>query len=169
MEQAAHERSRRHHDRATAKTHSEIGLHTRRCVVLNEKPGNVALLKIKTRLLLKEGLDAKLISLFVTLGARSPDARPLARVQHPKLDAGGVGIEPHHAAERVDFPDHVALRKTADRGIARHLADRIGVLGEHQGLAAKPRRGHRRFNAGMARANDNHVVRLGIIEFAHFK
>ena len=78
-------------------------------------------------------------------------------------------LSPITPAKRVDLTDHVALGKSADRRIARHLADGVGVLGEHQGLAAKPRRCHRGFNSGMACANDDHVIRLGIVELAHFR
>ncbi len=69
--------------------------------------------------------------------------------------------------ERVDLAHHVSFGESAHRRVAGHLADGVGVLSEHQRFAAKSRRRHRRLDSGMARANDDHVVGLGILELAH--
>ena len=126
-------------------------------------------LKSRRALPLEEGLHAKLVRFLITLSARRTDARSLARVQHSKLDSRGVGIKSHHASKSVDFTDHVALGKPADCRIARHLADGVGILSEHQGFTAKPRGCHRGLNSGMACPNDDHVIRFRIVELAHLR
>ena len=63
----------------------------------------------------------------------------------------------HLAAERVDFLDQVSLADAADRRVARHLADVVEVQRDHQGVAAHACGGERRLDAGMARADDDHV------------
>jgi hypothetical protein len=168
VQQTAHECSGRHHDGTCAKAHSETGLHARRRFIIHEQARHVALPKIETRLPLEKGLHAKLVRFFVALGARRSHARSLARIQHSELDTRGVGIESHHTSKGVDFTDHVPLGKSADRRIARHLADGVGVLSEHQGFTAKPRGCHRGLNSGMPRPDDNHVIRFRIFELAHF-
>src|SRR5256885_580171 len=47
--------------------------------------------------------------------------------------------------------------KPADGGIAAHLAEGVGAVGEEQGARAGARRRRRSFAAGMAAADHNHV------------
>ena len=61
-------------------------------------------------------LDAVL--LLVALCAGRPYCWTAARVEQAKLDADGVGDLAHDSAEGVDLPHQVALRDTANRGIA---------------------------------------------------
>ena len=65
---------------------------------------------------------------------------PFARIEHAELNARGVGVQPHHAAQRIDLPNHLALRLPADGRIAGHLPDGIEILREHQRLATEPGR-----------------------------
>ena len=167
VEQPPHERACGHDDRTGLKAHAKIGLHPGRDAILDQQPGDIALLEIEMRLPFQEGLHPKLVGLLVTLCPRGADTWPLACIEHSELDPGGVGIEAHHATQRVDFADHVAFGQSAYGRIARHLTDRVRVLREHQRLTTKPRGRHGRFNAGMARSNDDHVIGFGIVKLAH--
>ena len=69
------------------------------------------------------------IELAVGLGARPAHGRPLAAVEQPELDAGGVGHAAHQAIERVDLAHQMALAQPADRRIAGHRADRSRSAG----------------------------------------
>jgi hypothetical protein len=80
------------------------------------------------------------------------------------LNGGGVGVYAHETAESIDLADHVALGETADGGIAGHLADGIGVLGEDEGFAAKAGGSQGGLNACVTGADDNHVINLGVFE-----
>ena len=169
MEQAAHECPGGYDDCARPKAHAEIGFHACRDVVFYEQPRDIALLEIEVRLFLENGLHAELIRFLVTLGSRRADAWPFPCIEHPELDAGGIRIESHGASKRVDLAHHVALCESAHRGVARHLANGVGVLSEHQCFAAKPRRCHCRFDSRMARADDDHVIGFGIVKLSHVK
>ena len=103
------------------------------------------------------GLHRRRIELAVGLGARPADRRTLAAVQHPKLDAAGIGDPAHQAVQRIDLADQMALAETADRGIAGHRADGRKAMGHQRGLRAHPRSRARGLAAGMAAADDDDV------------
>jgi hypothetical protein len=94
-----------------------------------------------------------------SIGLRTSGAhgRPLAGVQHAKLDSGAVGRSAHDAVECVDFLDEVALADPADRRVARHRADRFDALRQQQRRRAGTGRSRRRLGSGMTAADDDHV------------
>src|SRR6185437_9365541 len=98
------------------------------------------------------------IKLAICLGPRSAHSRTLTAIQHPKLDAGPVGRARHHAVEGIDFADQMSLRQPTDRGITGHLTDGRMAMRQQQRARAESRRGISRLAAGVAAANDNHVV-----------
>ena len=106
---------------------------------------------------LQRGLHNPLVLPAVGLGPQRPHRRALAPVQHPVLDAGPVGSLGHLAAQRVQLPHQVALAGAADGGVAGHVAHGVQVDGEHNGFQAHPGRRQRRFNAGVARADDRNI------------
>ncbi len=106
------------------------------------------------------GLGAELVGLLVALGARGADAGPFGGVEHSALDGGGVRVESHEAAERVDFADHVALGKTADSRVAGHLAHGVGILGENERLASEAGGGESGLDSGMPGPDDDHIIRF---------
>ena len=63
----------------------------------------------------------------------------------------------HGAAERVDLLDQVALADAADGRVAAHLPERLDVVRQQQRAAPHARGGQRRFGAGMAAADHDHV------------
>ena len=84
--------------------------------------------------------------------------RAFAAVEQAELNAGGVDRLAHHAAEGVDLADDLPLGHAADRRVAAHLGDGVAVRREQADARADPRRGHRRLDAGMPRADHEHVV-----------
>ena len=113
---------------------SERSLDTADGIALDEQTRDVALMEGNAFGGLEDGLCAKLISLFVALCPWCPNTRSFGRIEHSKLNARGVGIESHRAAESVDLANDVALGETADGGIAGHLRDGIGVLRKNESL-----------------------------------
>ena len=101
------------------------------------------------------------IELAVGLGARPAHRRALAPIEHPELDAGRIGDAPHHAVQRIDLADQMALADAADGGIAGHLADGLELVGEQQRPRAEPRRCGRRLAARMPSTDDDDVERSG--------
>ncbi len=142
----------------------ERGRHTRDAVTVHQKVRHVSLMELHPGHRLQLTLHPELIGLLVALGPRRPDGRAFRGIQHAPLDAGGVRVQAHHPAEGIDFPDHVALGKPANRRIAGHLRDRVEVLGQHGHLAAEPGGRHGGLHPGMAGANHNHIVTLGVSE-----
>ena len=166
MQKSPHESSRRDDNRLRTEPDSEICLDAGDPVVFHEKARHISLLEIQAGLVLEKGLEAKLVSLLVTLGTGRPDTRSFRRIQHPELDARGVRVQPHHAAERIDFSHHMALGESANGWIAGHLADGIGILGKNEGFAAQSGGSHCRFDPRMTGADYHDVVWLGIFEVA---
>ena len=80
----------------------------------------------------------------VCLGPEAPHRRPFALVQQAVLNAARVRGLCHLAPQSVQLPDQVALAGTADGGVAGHIAHRVQVDGEHDGLHPQPRGGQRR-------------------------
>ena len=114
----------------------------------------------EVRLRLNPTPNGRFVQNPVGLATRRAHGRTLRRVQRAPLDAGVVRSDGHDAAERVDFPDQMALADPADRGIAAHLADRLDVVCQQQRARADPRARERGFGAGVAAADDDDVVVL---------
>jgi len=125
-----------------------------------QKFGGLPLFDVEVFLSLANPFEAELVGLLVTLRPRRLDARSLRPVQHPELNPGGVGVNPHRTAERVNLPDDMTLCQPADRGVARHLPNGIQVLAEQEGLGSKTSRRQSRFNAGVSGADHDHTVFL---------
>ena len=73
-----------------------------------------------------------------------------------------IGRAPHHAVERVDLADQMALAEAADGRVAGHLADGLGLVGQQRRARAAARGRRRRLAAGMAAADDDDVVMLSM-------
>ena len=97
------------------------------------------------------------IELAVGLGARTAHRRPLAAIEHAKLDAARIGDAAHQAIERIDLADQMALAEPADRRIAGHGADGREALGDQRRARAHARGRSRRLAAGMAATDDDHI------------
>ncbi len=103
------------------------------------------------------GLHGRGVKLAIGLSPRSPDSRTLAAVQHPELDAAGIGDPAHQTVEGIDLADQMTFAESADRGIAGHRADGRKTMGDEGGPGTHPRSGARGFAAGMAAADHDDV------------
>ena len=99
----------------------------------------------------------------VGLRAQRVHGWPFAAVEHPVLDAGLIGRARHLAAERIELAHEVALARTADGGVAGHVADGVHIDGKADGVQSQPRGGQRGLNARVARADDGDVTASGVI------
>jgi hypothetical protein len=126
--------------------------------ILDHQLSDLGLQDPQVRFPLQDIAHANTILLLVALRARRPDGGPAAGVQQPELDADRIRHLAHHAAERVDLADQVALRDTAHGRIAGHLRDEIQVHGDHGGTQAHSGARPRSFATGMPGADNDHVI-----------
>ena len=82
----------------------------------------------------------------------------LAAVENAELDAGLIGHPAHQAVQGIDFAHQRALGQTADRRVARHLADGFQFMRQQQRLGAETRRSGSGFTAGMTAADNYDVI-----------
>ena len=64
----------------------------------------------------------------------------------------------HHAAQCIQFAYQRAFCRSADAGVAGHIADGIQTQGEHCRFCAQHRGGVGRFDARMTGTDDDNVV-----------
>ena len=102
-------------------------------------------------------LDGSHVGIAIHLGAGGPHGRALAHVESAELYAAGIGPQAHHAAQGVDFANHVPLGQAADGRIAGKMAQTIHIAGDKQRLVAHAGQGGRGFAAGMAAAHHDGV------------
>ena len=134
--------------------------------VLRADLHHLALADRQMVLLLQGVLHVLLITPPVRLGPEGPDGGALSLVQQPVLDAARVGGLRHLAPQGVQLPDQMALAGAADSGVAGHVAHRIQIDGEDDGLHPQPGGGQRRLDPGVARA-DHGDIKLSGEEFGH--
>jgi hypothetical protein len=79
-------------------------------------------------------------------------------IQYPELNARAVGDAAHQPVQRIDLAHQMPLAEPADCRITGHLADGFDLVCDQRGSRAKPRRGRRRLAAGMAAADNDHVI-----------
>ncbi len=102
--------------------------------------------------------DGLAIERAVGLRPRPAHGRALAAVEDAELDAGAVDRARHQAVERIDLAHEVAAAEAADRRVAGHRADGLPLVGQQQRARADPGARGGRLAAGMAAADDDHVV-----------
>jgi hypothetical protein len=66
----------------------------------------------------------------------------------------------HFATTRVNFASHMALRRAANRAVARQMADAIQTERDAYRFAAQASSSEGGFNSGMAGAHHNNVKPL---------
>ena len=108
-------------------------------------------------------LDRRAVEPAVGLGARTTHRRPLGAIEHPELNAGGVGDAPHQTVEGVDLPNQLPLAKAPDRRVARHFSDFRAVLGDQRRYARRgaPRRRQPRSRRARRRSQSRRNVSWG--------
>ena len=103
-----------------------------------------------------------LVFQFVRLNPQGPHTGSLGAVEHLELQGRTVCRDAHLAAQRVDFTHNNALGRTADRGVAGHLADVFHTQCQQHRPVAEPGRRQGCLNAGMTAAdNYNFVITHG--------
>ena len=127
VDAAAQKRAGRDHDASRAETADLRASRRRRRGrrLVDDEASDGALHRLQRRVLLEQRANGAPIQAAIALGAGRPDRGPLAAVQHAELQRGEVGRAPHDSAERIDFANDGSFRHSADRRIARHLADRL--------------------------------------------
>ena len=101
------------------------------------------------------------IGLLVALRPRRPHRRPARSIQQSKLDADRIGDFAHDAAQRIDLAHQVPFGNSANRRIARHLRDQVGIEREQGGPQPHACRCHRGLASGMSGADHDHVELFG--------
>ena len=89
-----------------------------------------SLVKLQPRRLRQQPLHRPAVQTAVRLGSRPTDCRTLAAIEQLEVNAGQVCGAAHDPIQRIDLPHKVPLADTADRGIARHLANRRQPMGQ---------------------------------------
>ena len=107
------------------------------------------------------------VELAVGLGAGALHRRAFAPVQHAELDAGQVGDPTHQAVEGIDLADQMPLAEPANGRIAGHFADGSEAVGDQRRARAHAGGRSGSLAAGMAAADDDNVVGVGIPRFVH--
>jgi hypothetical protein len=74
------------------------------------------------------------------------------------LDAGQIGGAAHHSAERVDLPDDRPLGDSADCRVARHLSDRLEILGQQERSSTATGGKGSRFRPRVTSTDDDDIV-----------
>jgi hypothetical protein len=98
------------------------------------------------------------IELFIALEPGGLNCRPFRGVEQTEMYGRLVGDLPHLSAQRIDFFYQLAFGKASDSWVTGHEGDGIEVDIEHDRGASHPGRRQCCFAAGMARADDYHIV-----------
>ena len=143
----------------TAPAHNDaaIGQTNARDALLDDEIVHLGFDHGQIRSLADRLLHRRRIKLTVGLGARAAHRRSLAAIEHPELDAAGVGDAAHETVERIDFAHQMALAETANGRIAGHGADGGETMGDQRRLRAHASGRGRRLTAGVAATDNDHV------------
>ena len=156
MDQAAQKRAGRQHHGA-GRNDAAIGQPDARDALLDDEIVHLGFDHGQIRGLADRLLHRRRIKLAVGLGARAAHRRSLAAIEHPELDAAGIGDAAHEAVERIDLAHQMALAEPADGRIARHRADGREAMGDQRRPRAHAGGRGRRLTAGVAATDNDHV------------
>ena len=126
VHEAVQKRARRDDERAARDPPAVLEREAADAPVLDQHPAGASEHPGDVRLRGERVAHPCAVSMLVRLRARRPHRRAAAAVEQLELNAGRVDRQAHQAAERVDLADEVALRRPADRRIARHQRDGLG-------------------------------------------
>ena len=101
---------------------------------------------------------------LVRLYPQGAHARPFGRIEHLELQGSRIRRHRHLAAEGVDLTDDDSLGRSADRRIARHLADILFSKCDQCGGVIQTGRRKCGFNARMSAADHEDLkIRHGLL------
>ena len=117
---AVHEGTGSHYHRTAAEAPPPFGTHAlyRAAVVVHQQIGDGILKDMQVTLLFHRLLGQPAVGELVRLRPGGLHRRSAPPVEHPELYHSRIYQTAHFAAQRVDLPHHVALRKPADRRVA---------------------------------------------------
>ena len=124
---------------------------------------DLGLNKAETRLPFEGGLHNPAVLVPVRLRSERVDGRALSAVQHPVLYGCSVRRLSHLAAEAVELAHEVALRRSAYRGVAGHIAHRVKIDGKAYHPRTEPCGGQSGLDPGMARADYGDVAVASVV------
>lgn len=123
--------------------------------IVDEQLLDGALNELNARIRSQHRLRRHPVNVAVGLRTGPAHRRPLAFIEHPKMDTGLVDQLAHQAVERVDLADEMALTNASNGRIARHLANGVQPLADEQSARSAPRCCGHRLSARMTAANHN--------------
>ena len=124
---------------------------------LHQKLGDGRLLELQIRFPFENVLHMFLIAAAVCLCAKGMYGGSFAAVEHPILNAAGIGGFCHLSAERIEFTHQMPFAGAADGRVAGHIADGIQIDGKNNGAKTEPCGSQRRFNSGMTGADHGNI------------
>ena len=140
---------------------AQLGDHALHMTVFYLNVHNLRLLEFQMLLLFQGALHIHLISLAICLGAQGMDGGTLAPVEHPILNAAGIGGHTHFAAQSVQLPHQMPLAGAANGGIAGHIAHGVQIDGKQNGVQSQPGGSQGSLDSGVTRADDGNVTASG--------
>ncbi len=132
-------------------------------VVFHNQIVDALLEQSEISLVFQDAANRGLVSHAIRLGSSGANRRPLAGIEHTKLDAGQVGCLCHGTTQGIDLLDQMALADPADGGIAGHLAQRLDVMRQQQGAGTATCRCQSGFGTGMTTADHDDLKTVGIL------
>jgi hypothetical protein len=129
-----------------------------------EESEALSLAEVQVWFAFTDPFEPELVSFLVALSTRSPDRWTFLGVQHPELESSHVRGFAHLATQRVYLAGEMSLSQAANRRVAGHLSDGIRINGKQKSLTPHPGGGQGGFDAGMAGANNNHIILFRIDE-----
>ena len=95
---------------------------------------------------------------FVSLRPERMDCRPFGNIQHLGLNKSLIYILTHLTAQGIHFPDQMALRGTADIGVAGHQRDTVHADRKDHCLQSHSGTGQRCLTSGMSRPHHTNII-----------
>ena len=102
-----------------------------------------------------------LVQEAISLRARRADCGALGRIQDAKLDPRLVCADRYGSAQGVHFLDEMALSNAPNRRIARHLSQRLDIVGEQKSPTTGPRGGKGRLGPSVAATDHDDIESSG--------
>ena len=136
--------------------------------VFRQNLGDGGLLQIQIGFPLQKVFHMLLIAPAVSLCPERVDSRAFAPIEHPILDAAGVGGLSHFTAQSIQLSNQMTLAGAADGGIAWHIAHRVEIDGEYDGTETQSRGGETGLDAGMTGADHSDIIgSCGVSHWCH--
>jgi hypothetical protein len=104
----------------------------------------------------------------ITLSAWCPYRWTLAPIEHSELEHSEIGSSSHYSAEGVYLAYDGSLRNSADRWVARHLADRFERTSDEPYSRTQTSCCDRGFSSGVTGPDDDNIeLGLEILRLGH--